>query len=253
MAETGTGRCFLLSLHDVCPTSWPDYREFLQALDGLLPAPPVATHLVVPDFHGQGSLERDPGFCRELSERQARGDELVLHGFRHADTGPVPKTPGDWVRRRLLTHEGEFALASHDQALELIDAGRRLFRHLGWSLRGFVAPGWLYSAGTLAALRDRRFDWYTDHHGFHELVSGRYQPLSTLVWSSRSPWRRGLSAAWNRMQLTRFRNHATLRLALHPVDMRHAAPRRFWLETVRALALERRALTKSALVGETSP
>ncbi len=250
MAEDLTPRHFMLSLHDVCPSSWPAYRDFLQALE-TLPRPPVATHLVVPDFHGQGPVHNHPRFCRELSERQARGDELVLHGFRHADTGPAPRTPGDWIRRRLLTHEGEFAVASRHQAVELVEAGQHMFRQLGWSSRGFVAPGWLYSQGTLAALRERGFDWYTDHHGFHELGSGRYLPLPTLVWSSRSRWRRWLSAAWNRIQLTRFRSHATLRLALHPVDMRHEAPRRFWIETVRTLARERQALTKSALMGET--
>ena len=44
-----------------------------------------------------------------MAERQAAGDELVLHGWSHSDDGPAPKGPREWIRRRMLTHEGEFS------------------------------------------------------------------------------------------------------------------------------------------------
>lgn len=248
MVERSPRPSLVLSLHDVCPSSWPAYERFLAELNGFH-KDLVVTHLVVPNFHGEQAIDRFPAFCQALSRRQDRGDELVLHGYYHHDQGPSPRTPREWVRRRLLTHEGEFAIAGKDEAWERIGKGLRIFRHQGWRSAGFVAPGWLYSPGTVEALRGQGIRWLTDHGGLCELETGRRLPLPTLVWSARSHWRRKLSSAWNRLQLERFGSAPVLRLAIHPVDMNHRISARFWLNTVHKLAAARQAVTKSALIG----
>ncbi len=106
MAEPLNRPAVLLVLHDVAPQTWADYQPFVEAVDAMGDVP--MTWLVVPDFHRRNALDAHPGFCRLLSERVARGDELALHGYFHDDQEPGPSTPRDWFMRRLYTHEGEF-------------------------------------------------------------------------------------------------------------------------------------------------
>src|SRR5690242_3285105 len=96
----------LLVLHDVAPPTWADYQPFIKVVDALGDVP--ITWLVVPDFHKHNDLEAHPQFCRQLSARIARGDELALHGYFHCDDGPMSGNPRDWFMRRVYTHEGEF-------------------------------------------------------------------------------------------------------------------------------------------------
>lgn len=94
-------RSLLLVLHDVAPETWPDYRPFVEAVDALGEVP--MTWLVVPDFHHRNPLEADEKFCKLLSRRVTRGDELALHGFYHYDDAPPPRTPGQYFMRRIYT------------------------------------------------------------------------------------------------------------------------------------------------------
>ena len=246
--EVMPGRpAMLVSLHDVCPASWPDYVALLEELPGIR-----TTLLVVPDFHHQGSIEAEPAFCRDLEQRRQQGDELVLHGYYHQDESPPPRGPVEWIRRRVLTHEGEFAAASHDEARDRIEAGMALFRQQNWPLEGFVAPGWLYGEHTAAVLRELGFSWYTDHRHLWRTADGQRQQLPTLVWSARSAWRRVLSERWNQRLLAKLEQAPVLRLALHPVDLVHERSRRFWVDCIRELQTQRRMLTKTEWFGELS-
>ncbi len=68
-----------------------------------------------------------------------------------------------------------------------------------------------------------------------------------LVWSARSAWRRTLSRTLCDWQCRRWRGASTLRLGLHPVDMRHRSSRDYWLRTLETLVKDgREPLTKSA-------
>ena len=61
MAETGA-RAVALVLHDVAPSTWPLFEDFVAAVDGLGDIP--LTLLVVPDFHRQGRLDSQPAFVK---------------------------------------------------------------------------------------------------------------------------------------------------------------------------------------------
>lgn len=238
-------RSVMLVLHDVAPETWPDYQPFVEAVDQLGDVP--MTWLVVPDFHHRNALKHSPAFCRLLERRLAQGDELALHGYYHADDGPLPRGPRDFFMRRVYTHEGEFYGLDQDQALQRLQAGLEVFHSHGWPVAGFVAPAWLMSEGTRQALRQLPLRYTSTPQYLYRLPEFTAIDAPGLVWSARSAWRRGLSKVLSDWQIRRWQQADTLRLGLHPVDMRHPSARNYWLETLQSLLAEgREPLTKSA-------
>ncbi|MBV4530254.1 polysaccharide deacetylase family protein [Pseudomonas sp. SWRI107] len=238
-------RSVMLVLHDVAPETWPDYQPFVEAVDQLGDVP--MTWLVVPDFHHRNALKHSPAFCRLLERRLAQGDELALHGYYHADDGPLPRGPRDFFMRRVYTHEGEFYGLDQDQALQRLQAGLEVFHSHGWPVAGFVAPAWLMSEGTRQALRQLPLRYTSTPQHLYRLPEFTAIDAPGLVWSARSAWRRGLSKVLSDWQIRRWQQADTLRLGLHPVDMRHPSARNYWLETLQSLLAEgREPLTKSA-------
>lgn len=236
---------FMLSLHDVAPHSWPLYRAFLAELEQEEEGGELrCTLLTVPDFHHYDVADRHPAFCRALRARQDAGDELVLHGYYHEDDGPAPQTPRGLLRRRVLTHEGEFSALNRGEAARRIRDGLAMFYGQGWRADGFVPPGWVTNSDGRNAIREAGFAYRTDSGAIYRLPDERRWPLPTLVMSSRSAWRRRLFILLNRWRMLYYRNAPILRLALHPVDLRHEESRQFWLDTVRTLRQERRSVTK---------
>ena len=246
MAEpAATRRSLMLVLHDVAPETWPDYQPFVQAIDDMGGVP--MTWLVVPNFHHRNPLTRSPTFCRLLERRLARGDELALHGYYHADDSPPPHTLREYFMRRIYTHEGEFYALDQQQALQRLQHGLAVFGQQGWPVAGFVAPAWLMSDGTRQALRQLPLRYTSTPQHLYRLPEFTAVEAPGLVWSARSAWRRGLSRLVCDWQCRRWRDAETLRLGLHPVDMRHRSSREYWLSTLRKLlALGREPLTKSA-------
>ena len=241
----------LLVLHDVAPNTWDDYQRFVEQVDALGSVP--MTWLVVPDFHRHNDLDAHPGFRRMLSGRLERGDELVLHGYYHCDDGPPAKTPRDWFMRRVYTHEGEFYRLSEPAALARLRGGIELFQRYRWPLHGFVAPAWLMSEGTREALRQLPLRYTSDSQHLYRLPD--FAPIDApgLVWSARSPWRRGLSKWLSDRREQRWQQAPVIRLGLHPVDMRHDYSRRYWLQILKRLLEEGRVpMTKSQWLAQQS-
>jgi predicted deacetylase len=233
----------LLVLHDVAPQTWADYQPFVEAVDALGEVP--MTWLVVPNFHKHNDLEEHPGFRRLLTRRIARGDELALHGYFHCDEDPPTHTPRDWFMRRIYTHEGEFYSLSQEAALARLRAGIEVFHRYRWPLEGFVAPAWLMSEGTRQALRQVPLRYTSDSQHLYRLPDFTAVDAPGLVWSARSAWRRGLSKIVSEQREQQWRDAAVIRLGLHPVDMRHAFARDYWLQTLeRLLAEGRTPMTK---------
>jgi len=147
--------------------------------------------------------------------------------------------------RRVYTHEGEFYGLDERAAGERLAHGLELFRRQQWPLHGFVAPAWLMSEGTRRVLAGSGLT-YTSDPG-HLYLLPDFTPIVApgLVWSARSPWRRGVSWLVNERQLHQSRQAPLLRLGLHPVDMRHEFSRRYWLDVLeRMLRDGRTPLTK---------
>ena len=242
MPPLESGRAFCVVLHDVAPQTWDAYRPFVALADRL--GVPL-TLLVVPDFHHTGDLRQHPRFVADLDARLARGDELALHGYFHADDAPLRGDPWDFLMRRVYTHEAEFYRLDTATARERLQAGLDMFAGFGWRPAGFVAPAWLLGKAASAALTGLPLRYTSTPRALLDLRQGRVHRAPSLVWSARSRWRRVLSQLVNSAALRVQDAAPLLRLGLHPVDMQHASARRFWATTLTQLLTCRTALTKS--------
>lgn len=233
-------------LHDVAPATWPACERLLDMIDacGRIPV----TLLVVPDYHHRGRIECDTAFRRAIEHRLGRGDELALHGLHHLDdSAPRPHGVLEWATRRLYTaSEGEFAALDAATAESHMRSGLAQFASMGWPVRGFVAPAWLMSPGTRAALGQMPFDYTSTRSALYRLPDWREHAYPSLVWSVRSAWRRSASRIVNAAQAWRLRNAPLLRLGLHPADAAHTETIDFWRQTLRQALRTRRPLTKAA-------
>jgi predicted deacetylase len=239
-------RLLCISLHDVAPATLDDCVNTLAFLDDLRLGP-VAL-LVVPDYHGLGRADRDRRFTAFIESRILRGDEIVLHGFRHADMAPPGTGMRDWLERRLYTDgEGEFSRLDFDTARTRILRGLSVLRAAGWHPDGFVAPAWLISEGTRAALDALPLQYYSTRDAVVILESDRKISAPSLVVSTRAAWRRAASHIWNQA-ISRCRStQPILRVALHPRDLRYPAIERLWRNLLAQLD-ERRVVTERQLV-----
>jgi predicted deacetylase len=240
-------RAFCAVLHDVAPQTWGAYGPFVALADRL--GVPL-TLLVVPDFHHDGDLRHHPDFVAALDARLARGDEIALHGYFHADDAPLRGDPVDYLMRRIYTHEAEFYRLDAQAARARLEHGLDLFAGFGWHPAGFVAPAWLLNDGTYSALTGLPLRYTSTVRELIDLRSGRGHRAPALTWSARSAWRRGLSRAFNSALLRLHQDVPLLRLGLHPVDMRHASASAFWADTVQQLLTCREPMTKSTWLDE---
>lgn len=233
-------------LHDVAPATWPACEALLRMIDGCGQVP--VTLLVVPDYHHRGGIEADARFRRAIEARLARGDELALHGFHHIDdTAAAPRGPLQWLTRRVYTaSEGEFAALEENAAEALLGRGLAIFDALGWPVAGFVAPAWLMSDGTRAALTRSGLQYTSTRTALYRLPDWRQTGHPSLVWSVRSAWRRAASRVVNDIQHRRLRHAPLLRLGLHPADAPHPAAVAYWQRTLQQALVDRRPMTKSA-------
>lgn len=230
-------------LHDVAPSTWPTYVDFVRQVEELGDVP--LTLLVVPDFHAQGPLDDYPDFVRLLQARAECGDELVLHGYYHHDPGPIPCHPKEWVMRRILTHEGEFYALPEQTARERFGRGLELMQRLNLPVQGFVAPAWLLGKNARKVITEFPFRYTSTPSTLVRLPEFESLEAPSLVWSARSGWRRSLSRAWNQALLRRHADAPLLRLGLHPVDMQFPQVKRYWIDTLERLLQHRSAVTKS--------
>jgi predicted deacetylase len=244
-------RQLCIALHDVAPATWPQCARLLELLDAL--GAPSVTLLVVPDWHGQGRVDRAPEFLRAIDHRLARGNEVALHGYFHRDDAPAPRTLPAWLRRRVLTAgEGEFAELPCDIAEARIRNGLDMFARLGWKIDGFVPPAWLASAGTRLALQRVGLSWTSTHTALIALGGAaeleQRIPAPCLTASPRSAWRRHASRLWLRSALQLTAQSPLLRVGLHPGDAEHPDLLACWQGILKTLLAQREALTKARAV-----
>ena len=238
-------------LHDVAPSTWPDCIRILAMLDELRATP--LTLLIVPQFHQGCRIDDDADFVAAIRQRVVRGDEIALHGYFHRDTAAKPTTLSQWFRRRVMTAgEGEFAGMDRSEANARIVRGLKLFQRLGWHAQGFVAPAWLASDGTLAALSTTGLRYTSSHTTIIDLENGTRIDAPCITVSARSAWRRAASRLWMNIAYALTRRKATVRVGLHPIDARHPAIMAAWHVLLARLLTEREAITKTDVITRSS-
>ncbi len=205
----------VVSVHDVAPASATPTAIWLNALDrrGLR-----SSLLVIPGPWRGDSLAGRHTFQQLLRDRQAAGDEIVQHGWRH-QAGVDACGWRAVAARGLARGAGEFAALSQPAALLRLRAGRAVLADAGLATGAFTAPGWLHSPGALRALRQLGFTHTTTHTAVVDVVSG--QQLRGFAFSHR-PGGTGERAAAHLLRVgvrAAARAGGLLRIALHPDDL----------------------------------
>ncbi len=233
-------------LHDVAPARWGGCTRVLRLLRETATRARVelpVTLLVVPMMHGERG--QSPHYLRWLRHLQASGHELALHGLTHTDEGRPPRGLRERLLRRVYTAgEGEFAALDASEAAARLACARAWADRLGLHTPGFVAPAWLLNDAGWQAVAHAGFTHTATLDRVVALPGGEALAARSLVFSTRSAWRRVLSLAWNHAlgwQLQR-QQAPLLRLELHPQDADHPAIARCWQRLLLAALREREPL-----------
>lgn len=225
-----TRRYVCVVLHDVSPARWAGCTRVLAELRGVARAANVElplTLLVVPEMHGVPGASSQ--YLRWLHRLVRSGHEVALHGYTHSDEGPPPRSLFErLVRERYTASEGEFSALDEAQAAARLRQGKAWAQQHGLQMPGFVAPAWLLSDAARKAVAAAGFRYTCTLNKIMALPGGQTLNAPSLVYSTRSGWRRGLSLLWNRNLAWRQRHATLLRLELHPQDADHAAVLRSW-------------------------
>ncbi len=210
----------VVSLHDVAPTTRPEVEAIISEL-----APhgvSVSSLLVVPNYHHHGCFADDQSFVRWLQELEAKGHEIVIHGYFH----DRPRRNGENLTEKLFTRfytndEGEFYDLGYDEAFRRISQARGEFAAAGLTPRGFIAPAWLLGAAAERAATDAEMEYTTRLARVRDLRSGENYSARTLAYSVRSGWRRTTSLAWNNLLVRQLMDAPLARVSIHPPDLKH--------------------------------
>ncbi|QMW23332.1 DUF2334 domain-containing protein [Sandaracinobacteroides saxicola] len=213
-------RSLLITIHDVSPRH---EARIDRLIDGLHAAG-VGTRfgmLVVPDFWGESPLAKAPAFQAKLRAWAASGVEMWLHGFYHKDL-TAHDAGGAALKARLLTAgEGEFLGLDARESRRRLNEGRALLEDiLGTPIPRFVAPAWLYSDASKAALTDLGFTLAEDHFRVWNPSSNRILTKGPVIsYASRTPVRMASSLFFSRLATAALPLQKIIRLALHPHDV----------------------------------
>ena len=209
----------LVSIHDVSPKFEGEVDRLVDLVAERTGAARFAM-LVVPDHWGEAPIAGDGPFRQRLRIWAEAGIEMFVHGWSHRDAAPK-----GFGARHMTAGEGEFSALGRAEALRRMREGRAVVEDaIGRRAAGFVAPAWLYSAGARGALAEAGFALAEDHLRVWHPPSGRILARGPVItWATRTPLRKAsslLAAATLRHLLGPLQ---TVRLAVHPADVRHPA------------------------------
>ncbi len=243
----GGPRGCVVAVHDVAPRTLDACRTLVARFDagGIGPL----ALLVVPRFHGDSPLEAAGDAARWLALRRTRGDEIVLHGYRHeADRHPTDLAGR--LRARLLTAgEGEFLALDETEAAARLSAGLAALETAGLGRpRGFVAPAWLLGEGARRAAGRLGFAYTTTHGTLDDLEAGVRHAAPALSLSCRTPLRTAASRAAVPLFWRAVRRAPRVRFAFHPVDAGAPAAFEALLRLVAQARRDRPMLTYEELL-----
>jgi predicted deacetylase len=254
-----------ISLHDVAPR----HRARIERAEQLFAewGIPKLSYLLVPDFHGDGRADLAPGFTEFCQQsRRSRGFEVdwLLHGYYHLEGGlagaPEEAEPGmtgirEAFDRRFMTGgEGEFLSLEQESARELVREGSAVFEAvLGFRPNRFVPPAWLFSPGTVTALRNEGMASFEAHRGICHLPEVRWQEVPVVTWATRTWLRRKASLLVCPALGRLWSGKPAVRLAFHPHDFDHPETVRSIARVVRHMLARRRAVSYAELVAADSP
>jgi predicted deacetylase len=210
-------RNLVVSIHDVSPLTQAGCARILDDLREL--GVPVTSLLIIPNHHERAPVTESKDFRGWLKAKVSEGHEPILHGYFHARS-PKDTDAGivKFTNQIYTAGEGEFYDLDRSEASRRLRRGLSDLEFLGRPISGFVAPAWLLGFEAEAAVRQVGFRYITTVSSV-DVFAGLHRYVSrSLVWSTRSSWRRVVSLAWNHGLSSRLRERPLLRIAIHPTD-----------------------------------
>ncbi len=232
-----------LTVHDVSPAHANTVKQIHSALLQL--GVVRYSMLVVPDYHGKWPLDEFPEFCEWLEQLSESGVEMVLHGCRH-ERSAAGLGITDRIRSSLFTrNEGEFLGLDEEEAENLLKTGGDVLkRALGIEARSFVAPAWLYSMGTLSALKKAEFAFAENRLRIWNPETGRtILRMPVVNYASGGLLKRSLAAFWVRVSGMVLGGSETLRFAIHPCDFEVDEVKKVVLKRLKTLLSMRESIS----------
>jgi predicted deacetylase len=207
----------VVSLHDVAPATAELSRRWLELLETLGVR---ASLLVIPGRWNGQELSHSPAFVDWLHAAESRGHEIVQHGLLHTrDKNFTSTSKRSRVGQLMGRGCQEFWELPYEEAFKRLIHGKSIMTKCGFHARGFVAPAWMISEGTLDALRDTGFQ-YTNNHT--HLINTQTGAKKFVVVTSQRP-RSLLSlpgvAVANGIAKYAESQGKPLRIAIHPADL----------------------------------
>ncbi len=211
-----------ISIHDVSPAWEVEVIAAHNAIsDWGISSPSL---LIVPNYHGRWPLKAYPKFVNRLKSWTRAGSEVLLHGYYHLASTPVPfrNNPVAWLESRLLTAgEGEFLALSESQVKERVLRGKKeLEEILECRVLGFVPPAWLRQPHLARRLRETGLTHYEGHFYLYNLFKQQRFFVPAITFSARSWLRVCASVGFARVMQKLLRGQCDIRFALHPADFR---------------------------------
>jgi predicted deacetylase len=206
------------SLHDVATaTAEPSRRwmEFLEARGMRV------SMLVVPGpWRGCGPLDLDWSLGAWLRSRQSAGHDIAQHGWSHAEPSTTARGLAARTAARIAARGcAEFWHLDRSEADRRLALGRAVMTTVGLTVSGFVAPGWLMSPESRAAIAAAGFRYTTTHTTVSDLVTGRVRTCSVLSQRPASSIAGFGAAATRHIAEWQVRRGRPLRIAVHPSDL----------------------------------
>ena len=214
-------RRLLTSIHDVGPRSEAAVDYLRDRLARHVPVDRVAM-LVVPNHWGEAPLKAGTPFARRLRGWADTGADMFLHGWFHRDDMEHEGFGTRLKAKHMTASEGEFLGLGEAEALRRMRDGKALLEDIiGRSVTGFIAPAWLYGAGSHAAMAQIGFALSEDHWRIWRPDAPTGPALArgpVITWASRSAPRKASSllTAWALPPL--LRAVPVARVAVHPGD-----------------------------------
>jgi predicted deacetylase len=249
LAAEADRESLVVSVHDVAPATRARVEEITAEFGhhGVS----VCSLLVVPNYHRSGCFTEDRPFVRWLQELEAKGHEIVIHGYFHERPARNGEALSEKFFTRLYTKgEGEFYDLDYEEAFRRITRAREEFAAAGLTPRGFIAPAWLLGEAAERAAADAEMEYTTRLTGVRDLRSREDFRARTLAYSVRSGWRRTASLAWNNALARHLAGAPLARISVHPPDRDHPEIWRQLLRLTDRLVENRTATTYRDWIAE---
>jgi uncharacterized protein len=237
----------VVAIHDVAPSNSDGVRWLVGELDRMGIGKRVFK--VVPHWKGRESLADDGPLVDLLRQEEAHASEIVIHGLTHATSGPLR---GSWptrVRAQLFAGaDAEFVCYATSDAFSAARTARAEVEALGFSPRGFCAPGWLAGPGIDGVLASIGFEYAVKFSGIVDLRHQRRLRAPAIGYMGAGPFAERLTRLENALTLRWPRKPHVLRIFLHPREASSSRACAAVLRALPALAAGRELVTYAELL-----